>query len=174
MNYESLIVSESEKIRQLNKNIDITFLERDKGPKQRELWSRACAESRNYRSLLIDKIERIYKEKKYCDVELIEFSIRFLELDARFFRSGYIKEEILRKISRSNLKKRQLERLSSILIDAVRKRGGREFRRYCRLSTVIQNEELKREINELRKLRNTVGSRAKMMGMYMEYPDNET
>lgn len=33
--------------------------------------------------------------------EAIEFEISFVELDPRFFRSGYIKKEMLRKIGRA-------------------------------------------------------------------------
>ena len=70
------------------------------------------------------------------------FVIAFLEVDPLFFRSGYIKEEMLRKIKRSPLTPSQSDRLRSVLHHAVENRGSREFKGYCRLAAVIADEKL--------------------------------
>jgi hypothetical protein len=59
-----------------------------------------------------------------------------------FFRSGYIKDKMIRKIKNSPITPKQIERLRKVLKDAVDNRGTREFRRYCRLAACIANTEL--------------------------------
>lgn len=168
-NIKRLIIEESETLYRLHKNIHVTFGNRDKDI---ESWHKACAEFHSYESVITSMIDRVYDEKKFSDQELLEFAISFLEVDPMFFRSGYIKEAILKKLKSSILNKSQRDRVINILIDAVRNRGCREFRRYCIVAMVMNNQFL---INTLTGILasepSSTRSRAKMMLGYIGTKD---
>ena len=115
----------------------------------------------------------MFDDPGYTDQETIEFVISFLEIDPRFFRSGYIKEEMLRKIGRAELNSKQTRRLRAVLLDAVERRGGREFRRYCRTASHVYNDELLAELRSLPAEQDSSASRAKMMLRYIEQAESE-
>jgi hypothetical protein len=73
----------------------------------------------------------------------LESGIRFLEADPYFDRSGYMKADLLRLIKRLPLEPEQAHRLRAVVIDAVERRGGREFRAYCRLARRLDGLELR-------------------------------
>jgi hypothetical protein len=71
------------------------------------------------------------------DPNAIETAVAFLESDPHFHRSGYIKADILRYLKRADLDERQKERLRRVVLDRVKGPDTREFRRYCRIATVL-------------------------------------
>jgi hypothetical protein len=81
------------------------------------------------------------------DVEALETAIQFLEADPYFDRSGYVKADLLRLIKRLPLTSEQAERLRAVVIDAVERRGGREFRAYCRLARRLDGPELREALS---------------------------
>jgi hypothetical protein len=168
MSFEDLIVSESQRLQSLHEAINETVVFRDRSPSANEAWRRACQDFHSYESRLDPYLERVYGDTDFKDQETIEFVISFLELDPRFFRSGYIKEEMLQKIGRAELAPKQLTRLRAVLIDAVERRGGREFRRYCRLATHICDDAVRSELRHLSSAGDSAGSRAKLMLRYVE------
>lgn len=85
----------------------------------------------------------------------IESAIVFLEEDPMFFRSGYLKADLLKILSRVELKHSQMTRLRKIALAIVDKKDCREFRWYCRLACKVQSPELK---NELQQRMNSVDS----------------
>lgn len=137
--FRCMIELEAEEIDRLHRNVHATYKERGKNL---SAWKDACSAFRSHVSGIDPLIDRVYEDSELIDQELIEFAITFLELNPMFFRSGYIKEEMLRKLKRSSLSEKQCERLRTILIDAVNNRGTREFRRYCRLLPKISNSKL--------------------------------
>ncbi len=137
--FKKIIKSEAEKMHKLHQAVHITLQTRSK---DRANWQKACEEFHSYISEIDSLIYKVYEEDEYSDAELLEFVIAFLEIDPLFFRSGYIKEEMLRKIKRSSLTPKQLSRLLNILHHAVENRGTREFKAYCRLAAVIADKKL--------------------------------
>ncbi len=123
----------------LQKDVHETYEKRHKNP---SAWNEACERFHTFTSPMEDYLEKIYENKKIVDPILSEFGICFLETDALFFRSGYIKAGILKRIKRSKLDDTQLDRLRKVLMNAVKRRGFREYRYYCRLAIVIANREL--------------------------------
>ena len=168
MSLKDLIASEAKKLQSLHEAIDQTVVFRDRSPSANEAWRRACENFHSYESLLEPYLERVFGDTDFKDQETIEFVISFLELDPRFFRSGYIKEAMLQKVGRAELNLKQLMRLRAVLIDAVDRRGGREFRRYCRLAAHIRDCNLVSELRSLSSEGDSAGSRAKMMLRYVE------
>jgi hypothetical protein len=173
MSFKDLIASESEKLRSLHEAIHETVIFRDRSPSANEAWQRACEEFHSYESQLSPYLKRVFSDSDYKDQETIEFVISFLELDPRFFRSGYIKEEMLRKIGRAELNSKQTMRLRTVLLDAIQRRGGREFRRYCRVAAQISDDDILAELRSLSSEGDSAGSRAKMMLRYVEQGTHE-
>lgn len=168
MSFEDLIASESKKLHSLHEAINETVIFRDRSPSANEAWRRACQDFHSYESRLDPYLERVFGHTDLKDQETIEFVISFLELDPRFFRSGYIKEEMLQKIGRAKLAPKQLTRLRAVLVDAAERRGGREFRRYCRLAAHICDDKLRSELRSLSSQGDSAGSRATLMLQYVE------
>jgi hypothetical protein len=80
------------------------------------------------------------------DADGLESAIRFLEADPYFDRSGYVKADLLRLIKGLPFNCEQRARLRAVVIDAVERRGGREFRAYCRLARRLDGPELREEL----------------------------
>ena len=78
----------------------------------------------------------------------IESAIVFLEEDPIFFRSGYLKANLLKILSRVELKNSQMARLRKVALAIVDKKDCREFRWYCRLACKVQSPELKNELQQ--------------------------
>jgi hypothetical protein len=73
----------------------------------------------------------------------------FLEADPFFFRSGYMKESLLGELKRRTLDRREVERLQSIILKVVRKPDRREFRRYCRVATIVDDPDFRQKLKDL-------------------------
>ncbi len=69
----------------------------------------------------------------------VEPAIVFLEADPRFFRSGYMKEELCRFLGRAPLTVQQWNRLVSVATAAINdeRRPGRERRAFARMLTRV-------------------------------------
>jgi hypothetical protein len=92
-----------------------------------------------------------------------------------FFRSGYIKEEIIRKIKRSQLTSKQVERLLYVLERAVENKGTREYRRYCRLAPSIATQKFINYLNNVYKYGDGKRkSRAELMLKYIQQAAHNT
>jgi len=161
MNFVGLIEREAKAISDLQKNVHTTFKNRSS---DRETWSKACEKFHSYVSSLSIFINRVYNEPEFQDEEILEFGITYLEVDPFYFRSGYIKEEILTKIKRSRLSKKQMKRLRAVLLNAVEHRGSKEYKYYCRLAGFIADEAFIDHLKLTEKVSNgTVKYRARKM-----------
>jgi hypothetical protein len=67
--------------------------------------------------------------------------VAFLEVDPIFFRSGYIKADILRRLKRSPLSADQKARLRVMILGRVEGSDTREFRHYCQLARTIADKD---------------------------------
>jgi hypothetical protein len=73
----------------------------------------------------------------------------FLEADPVFFRSGYMKETLLGALKKRSLDKHEVGRLQAIIINVVGNADRREFRRYCRVATIVDDESLREKLKGL-------------------------
>jgi len=142
IDFAKLIAEESAKIEELRAQVHRTFLQRDRDEKSRDEWGRACREFHSYESRLNPYLERARQNARYVQKNLLEFVVCFLEVDPWFFGSGYLKELFLTRLKRSDLDDAIKERLRAVMVDAVERRGTREFKYYCRLAAVIGGESL--------------------------------
>jgi hypothetical protein len=81
-----------------------------------------------------------------CDVSML---VDFLEADPVFFRSGYVGESILRRLRRQPLTEDVKERLRHVVLDAVRRRHRRQFRRFSSLARDLDTPDLRVQLEEL-------------------------
>jgi hypothetical protein len=84
------------------------------------------------------------------DPAAIESAVQFLEVDPVFFRSGYIKEDLLERLRQAPLDENQKRRLKQVILARVRDpKTRREFRRYCRLAAFVTDDLFEEEIAKL-------------------------
>jgi hypothetical protein len=140
--FAQLIRDETATWHALHERVHETFRSRGYGAQALETWRQACRQFHSYRSPLAPYIERACREKSYTDKDLIEFVVCFLEIDPHVFRSGYLKQDLLTRIKRSQLREPDKRRLRGVLVDTVNRRGTREFKYYCRLAAVIADDTL--------------------------------
>lgn len=164
--FTRLIAEEGARLGELQAQVHRTFLHRDLDAKSHLEWERACAAFESYGSRLDPLVERVckYKTVRYTKKNLLEFVVCFLEVDPWFYSSGYLKQIFLRRLKRSDLDEAIKGRLRMVLLDAVDRRGTREFRDYCRLAAVIGDEDLVSVLEKASESTNgAVASRAKLM-----------
>ena len=164
-NFYHMINHETEVMNRLQRDVHSTFLKRGK---DRESWSKACEKFHSYVSPIDHAIDEIYESPALNNKQTLEFVLTFLEIDPMFFRSGYVKEDMIQRLKRTNLTQEQLTRVNSILTDAVENRGHREFKRYCRLAKFMGTDSLVKILEGI--VEHNTGarkSRAKLMLSYM-------
>jgi hypothetical protein len=88
-----------------------------------------------------------YQNLKEGNPASLETAVRFLEADPWFDRSGYIKADLIRHISRIEIPQAIAERLRRVVLATVDRRDRREFRQYCRLARKVDLPELREELS---------------------------
>jgi hypothetical protein len=89
--------------------------------------------------------ELLERLKSRTDPEALEHAIAFLEADPYFFRSGYIKQKMLRFVRGYDLTEDKA-RVQDVLLYIVDTHYCAEFREYCRLAAKISDEDFRREL----------------------------
>lgn len=79
----------------------------------------------------------------------LPMAVEFLEADPWFFRSGYVKADLIRFITQIELKQVYVSRLQQVVVDAICSRDRREFRSYCRLARKVVSLSLRQELEAL-------------------------
>lgn len=83
------------------------------------------------------------------DPAIIETGVSFLEADPWFFRSGYIKADLLQRFRRAPLTEDQKTRLQKVIMDRIYGEDRREFKYYCRIARFISNPNFEQAVTEL-------------------------
>lgn len=89
----------------------------------------------------------------------IETAITFLEADTMCFRSGYVKDCVLRAIKRLPLSNSQITRLRAVVLYVTSHRDGQEFRQYCHLARRLDGEEFRKALDALQSIGNAAIAR---------------
>lgn len=87
---------------------------------------------------------------KRGDSAYLDLAIEYLEADPFFYRSGYVREELLTYVKRLPRSREQDERLRAVLLMVVDKRDRRDFRRFCALERWLDNAALRGELERRR------------------------
>ena len=142
---KSIFEHNAQTLRELKEAIDIAVVDRDLNEEHHQKW--AVAYERFH--LSFDRLAfpgglgKELDSLRAGDGEAIEMAVRFLEADPLFFRSGYIKAELLRILHRVQLSDNQQDRLRAVILDRIRSGARREFRQYCRLARSLVNSEFR-------------------------------
>jgi hypothetical protein len=91
-------------------------------------------------------LERLRRD----DLSGIETLIRFLEADVYCHRSGYLKAEVIRFLTRANLNDETLERLRRVVLAVVDDFDRREFRAYIRLGRRVDSAAFRNDLRTRR------------------------
>jgi hypothetical protein len=170
VDFDKLIDREAAVLKKLHEDIRYHFAHAQRDNQHGRLWREACARFHSHVSPLDDWTSAALSGQIEHDPETQHFVLTFLEHDPVYFRSGYLKEALLRHLKRAKLSKAARARVDEILLDAVRRRGRREFRRYCRLAAALGSEALQVEVDALSNATDrAVASRAVMMLRYMDW-----
>jgi hypothetical protein len=145
MKHRSEIQQGAAKLQAMHEKIHATYQSRSAE------WSQACEDFRSsYDSLAYPGGLQVGMAALKSSSEVaIETAIEFLEVDPIFFRSGYIKEELIQNLKRADLTDAQKERLNGVILRLVELRDCREFRRYCQLATRTKSPKLETELKRL-------------------------
>lgn len=135
--FHHLIRSEEKNQRGLHEAVHAAaaaYREHGRTPAAREAWQRAAARFHGYESMLEPWLRHVETDALSADSDLRDFVLAYLEADPDFFRSGYIKQRLMKKMKSARLEKRERARLSAIVIDALQRPEVRAFKDYCRLA----------------------------------------
>jgi len=162
--FATFIREDSAKREALHQEINRTVAHRDRDASSKRAWEQACEAFHSYVSPLDPYLKRACEEQRYADKELLEFVVCFIEVDPWFFRSGHLKQMLLTRLKRSQLGAQNTRRLRAVLLDAVDRRGTREFKYYCRLAASIADAGLVSALEDLSKRGGDArANRAKLM-----------
>ncbi len=114
---KSTMLANAKEITRLQTRVNETVSRRDAGERELKLWEEACFQFHaRYDALAFPSgyglaLERIADNEKSA----LEEAICFLECRPYFFRSGYMYQQILRKIKHAKLSEAQAARLCLIV-----------------------------------------------------------
>jgi hypothetical protein len=151
--YFDLLRSRAAKAEASRLEVHRTAQARDGSQEKRDAWLKAVKTFRAdvdaaYPPGFWDSMGRDWERLNEGNPAAVEQAIVFLEADLWFFRSGYIKEKVVRGLNRVSLSDRQKVRLRHVVLDVVDGRERREFRRYCRLALKVDVPELRTALAE--------------------------
>ena len=123
---------------------------RDESPEALQRWLDSIAEFR----AAVDRawpsgFWAAFERLPSGDPAAIESATLFLEADPWFFRSGYVKAELIRRLNRVPLAPEIEERLRGVVLDVARARDRREYRAYCRLARKVRSTALRAQLEML-------------------------
>ena len=122
----------STKLQEMHDRIHKTYLQRDRGPEQREIWSTACAEfHRRYPDLHFPGGSEVIDRAKQGTPDGIVNAIDFLVADPMHFRSGYLKQDLWHWSKRWALLPSDIARLERAALVNLQRAISREFREMC-------------------------------------------
>lgn len=137
-------IAEVERIENAHhKAIYTTFVCRNQGPKAWKAWEDATSAWHAQRY----PTERLWEDQFLADLrtsarQAIDEAILYLEVDPWYFRSGYLKERLIRGLKAADLTERDRRRLRNVIWNVAGGRNRREFRDYCSLAAVVGDDGL--------------------------------
>lgn len=146
----SVFEKNAQTLRELKSEIEVTFVDRQLDERHHRLWAEACQRFHQSfdRLAFPGGLEQELSLLKSGETQAVEMAVRYLEADPWFFRSGYIKEELLKRLRRVTLTDDQRERLRAVILARINKGSGREFRDYCGLAKHLMNDAFAAEVRQ--------------------------
>lgn len=149
-NYIDAIRKLERESRALHDEVHRTFKLRGESPHKFKDWQRAAERFRTFKSDLDQLIEKCWPSSgDLVEPHLREFMFDYIEVDPRFFRSGYILEKVLARIKKLKLTPDETVKVQTLLLSRVRTGALRNFRHICRLIPMIEDRRLRETVAEL-------------------------
>lgn len=147
MSIRTQIFENAARLRALYAEIERTFSEEPHGPAH----TAACAAyHRDYEALAFPGgLEHFRKRLKRMEPPAIEEAIEFLEADPWFNCSGYLKEEIVRRLKRVPLTEKQRNRLAGVIRRSVTVGTRRTARHLARLAPIADSPSFRKGVESL-------------------------
>ena len=138
--YRGIISANAARLRELNAEIDRTFKAQPHGPEHHA----ACAAFHSQSDALSfpGGLETSLANLKAGDPNVVDIAVQYLEVEPRFFRSGYIAETILRRLKHVDLTSDQVTRLANVILNSIRQGGRRRFVNCARLAGVLKDDRI--------------------------------
>jgi hypothetical protein len=129
MEQKQLIASNAEEVNRLQATIHQTFAKRDRSEADWTAWENACAlfHANYFPRLFYPGGATHLQALQQCEPGAIETAVDFLEVDPWYFRSGYIKEYLWRRIVRCPLTAQDVDRLHATALRYTTRCIQREF-----------------------------------------------
>ena len=166
--YQDTIRRHSEEVNRLHAAVHETVKYRDKSQSHREEWLKAAALFRNHHSSIDNWMQEI-EGSEICDWQNArEFVFQYLTVDPVYFRSGYAKEMLVKKLKKCVLTNEESQILRTLIVNRIQSGGQREFKKFCQLIPKIQNEAFNEEVIILANAKDSnVASRGKIALRYL-------
>ena len=131
----------------LHARVRETWAARGKSPKHRLEWQRATEAFHSYRN----PVDYLWESQNLAlvrrgDRDALESALAFLEADAHFYRSGYLKEKVLHAIKRAPWERNDEVHLMEIVLRAIEGRHKREIKYYSRLIPRLRTEPFEADL----------------------------
>ena len=134
--------------------INATVARRDKSRHDWQIWKEACHAWHTSENKCFELWPLEARDKMRAgDRETIEDALLFLEVDPWFFRSGYLKERVIRHLKSAQLSKADKGRLRNVIFAVAIGRNRREWRDYCRLALAVWTPEWEGYLREQKRAR---------------------
>jgi hypothetical protein len=131
-------------INALYERVHETVRQRARSAAQKREWQDACRAFHSYRASAFNlwRAEVLEQVRAGGESERSD-ALLLLEVDPWFFRSGYLKQKLLRALKNAHLAPQEVARLEGICLAVVDGRPRREFREYCRVAARVGTARLK-------------------------------
>ena len=131
----------------LHARIHETLPHRGRSEEDRKIWSEACAAFHGYKSVLdvFWKTEAL-EHLEAGDSELLELAMAYVEVDPYYFRSGYLKKRLFRRLRRLTLSDAQRRRILQGIIYALRSHQGDGWKDFCALAAAFADVDFAQSV----------------------------
>jgi hypothetical protein len=143
--------SNAARLRDLHAAMKTAYKKRQEGARQLGAWEAACRTFHESfdRLAFPGGLGNAMHSQRAGDPDTLEMAVRFLEADPLFFRSGYIKADLIKHLRQAQLSNDQRVRLRQVILTRIQGQDTREFRSYCHLARVITDPDFERQVLEL-------------------------
>ncbi len=159
MSIRTQISDNAARLRALHAELHRAFLEDSHGPTH----TAACAAfQRSYNALAFPGgLEHFFKRLKRLEPSAIDEAIEYLEADPWYFRSGYVKEEIVRRLKKAPITERQRHRLAVVILRSMATGTRRLARHLAKLAIFVDSPAFRSRIEAFSHSTDEVQHRAK-------------
>jgi len=118
-----------------------------KSPSQREQWYRAADAFNNHQSPIYDLIDQCLESGLEHNNDLRCFAFAYIDQDPYFFRSGYILEDLLRRVKKLSLTESEKTSIQRLVLKRIETRALRNFKHICRLIPLANSDGFHTEVS---------------------------